>query len=562
MENTTIQTKPGVESINYTKLLELDLTYKVFQFDSKALEELYNRYSPLLYSLINGITYLDDATEEILSEVFSLIWRKIDRFDFSTGNFYSWVVTLARNKALEYIKKNKNAGIIQNKEYLGIDEDFYVFPLLSPGIDPLDINSALRLKENVDKAISEISDVQKYIIHLIYYEGFTVNGISKKLNIPRPTVLEKIRSALNDYTKHFFTEDTKISLPDDERLYFYSLGCMDTEDYPEFINSINGLSEDAKKNFGIFQIISSLLPVIVEIKKPGNEVKNKVAKKLLLVSKEGKLKRIKNLDELPSIDEINKKENFLKKFFNNKNGIHEDYEHVEIHEEFVKHEEVHQEEIPPKEIHYDTRPVLVSRPADDYDAFQKEKLVLLKNAVKKDFRKILILDFFLVIIVSALIGGSVYYFLNERLKSDQTYISNLNGKIDNLNNQLSQLNADQKIFALQNSKDAKVYPLDGTGTNNMGFGKIKIAGNGKEGLLELYNMPELPEEKTYQLWLISKGQPFSLGAFRTTRSNENFLISEFPEIEEKNIDSFLLTAENGDGSSVPSSEIYLSKDLK
>lgn len=561
MENTYTQTKPGVESISYAKLSEIELTYRVVQFDSKALEELYKRYSPLLYTLINGITYQDDATEEILSEVFSIIWRKIDRFDSSTGNFYTWVVTLTRNKAIEYITKNRNVEI-GNESNFGNLEDSYIIPVISPSIDPLDITSALKLKENVDKAISELSDVQKYIIHLIYYEGFTVNGISRKLNIPRQTVIEKIRSALSDYAVHLLPAGFNLTSPKDEQVYFYSIGCMDSNDYAVFINNIGNLSDEAKETLGLFQIISSLLPVIIDIKKPGIETKNKIAKKLLAISQEGKLKRTKNQDILPLIDEVKEKKNFYNKYFDNKTGLSEDFGNLGTKEEFVPHEEVHQEEIPPEEIHYDTRPVLVSRPQEDYDTLQKEKLTLLKNAVKKDFRKILILDLLLVIIVSALIGGSVYYFLNERIKNDQTYISNLNGKIDNLNNQLSQLNADQKIFALQNSKNTKEYPLDGTGANNMGFGKIKIASSGKEGLLELYNIPELPEEKIYQLWLISKGQPFSLGTFRTTRSNEIFLVSELPEIEEKSIDSFLLTVENGDGSSVPSNEVYLSKKLK
>lgn len=561
MENTATQTKYGVESIKYTDLSELELAYKVVQYDSKALEELYNRYSPLLYSLINGITYKNDANEEILSEVFSLIWRKIDHFDFSTGNFYTWIVTLTRNKAVDYLTKNRNEDP-GYKSISDIYEDFYMIPILSPKIDVLDINSALSLNEEVDKAISELTDTQKYIIHLIYYEGYTISSISKKLNISQQTAIEKIRSAFDSFAVHFFPAGFNLVPPEDDRIYIYSSGCMDTDDYPDFINNIHSLPDELKETFGIYQILSSLIPVIIDIKNPGNEVKNMVAKKLFVISKEGKLKRTKTISDLPPLEDVQGKKSFHDKYFYGRTVPPENYEHEETKEEYVHHEEVSREEIPPKEVHYDNRPVLVERSIEDYEAFQKEKLTLLKNAVKKDFKKILILDFFLVIIISALIGGAVYYFLNERIRNDQTYISNLNGKIDNLNEEIIQLNVDQKIFTLQNSKDTKLYSLDGTPANSMGFGRLKISANGKEALLQLFNMPELPEEKIYQLWLISKGQPFSLGTFRTTRSSEDFLVSELPEVEEKNMDSFLLTAEDENGSSFPSNEIYLSRNLK
>lgn len=549
MENTVKETKSGMMLKDYTLYSESELAYLVFKFDSKALEEIYNRYSPLLYSLINEITYKNDVTEEILSEVFSLVWRKIDHFDYASGNFYTWVITLARNKAVDYVSRNRDEAQ-GYKEYSGIYEDFYMLPILSPKIDPLKLDSALSLKEDVDKAITKLSDVQKYIIHLIYYEGFTVTGISKKLNISRESVIEKVRSALNNFTEHFLPEGYKPVPTDDDRIYLYAAGCMDTDDYPEFINSIPDLSENSKEVFGIYQIISSLLPVIIDIKNPMPELKNKVARKLMGLNKHINLKRTKNINDLRVTDSLSKT-SFDEKYFIAKETKQPESKNIPV-----------QEAAPQKEIPVDNRPVLVERPAPDYETYQQEKLALLRNAVKKDFKKILLLDLILVILISALIGGGIYYFLSQQIKNDQAHISNLNNKISSLNNELSKLNVDQKIFTLQNSKDTKSYPLDGTGKNTQGFGTLKISGSGKEGLLSLHNMPELPEEKVYQLWLISKGQPFSLGVFSITRSNEDLLINELPEVDVKNIDSFLLTIEDAEGSSFPSDTIYLSRKLK
>ena len=87
---------------------DIELMQRVVAYDSKALEALYNRYSPILYTLIKKIVTDQNAAEEVLSDVFVIIWRKANLFDFSTGNVYTWVITLTRNKAVDFLKRSLN----------------------------------------------------------------------------------------------------------------------------------------------------------------------------------------------------------------------------------------------------------------------------------------------------------------------------------------------------------------------------------------------------------------------------------------------------------------------
>ena len=82
---------------------------EIARFESRALEELYNRYSPLLYTIIKKITPDQITAEQILIEVFVIIWRKINKFDFNVGNVYSWLETLARNKAIDSLRRDRVA---------------------------------------------------------------------------------------------------------------------------------------------------------------------------------------------------------------------------------------------------------------------------------------------------------------------------------------------------------------------------------------------------------------------------------------------------------------------
>lgn len=187
---------------------DIELMQRVSQNDSKALEVLYNRYSSLLYTLVKKIVSDEKTAEDILSEIFVIIWRKADQFDFYTGNVYTWLVTLARNKAVDTLKRSrlpeKDALTVHAGDHsdMGIYNDAYenefIIPHLSNFIDPLDLRTAFSIKEDVETALNKLTDAQQYVIYLAYYEGLTQKEIAEKLNIPVPTVKSKIKIALGN----------------------------------------------------------------------------------------------------------------------------------------------------------------------------------------------------------------------------------------------------------------------------------------------------------------------------------------------------------------------------
>lgn len=175
---------------------DIELIQRVAGFDSKALEALYNRYSSILYTVIKKIVTDEKLAEEVLTDVFVIIWRKINYFDFNTKNVYTWLITLARNKAVDTLRRNREVENIEeyNEEY----ENKYIIPRLSHEIDALDLNTALGIKGNVEKALNQLTDAQQYVIYLAYYEGLTEKEIAAKLNIPLQTVKSKIKIALTN----------------------------------------------------------------------------------------------------------------------------------------------------------------------------------------------------------------------------------------------------------------------------------------------------------------------------------------------------------------------------
>lgn len=185
----------------YKELKDLELLEKITKFDSRALEELYDRYSRILYTLVKKIAPDQETTDKILVDIFSIIWRKAGKFDFNTGSVYTWLVTLARNKAIDVVRRSRSSQH-RLETYDDEYEDFFIIPTLSKDIDELDLDTANRLGPKVEKALAGLTDAQKYVIHLAYYEGYTVDQIADKLNIPLETVRSKVTTAL-----HLFREN-------------------------------------------------------------------------------------------------------------------------------------------------------------------------------------------------------------------------------------------------------------------------------------------------------------------------------------------------------------------
>lgn len=179
-------------------LTDAEIMLKIAGYDSKALEQLYDRYTPLLYTLIKKIIPEKETAEEILSEVFVIIWRQIDQFDFRSSNVYTWMVTLARNKAIDV--KNRTIGKV-TEEYTDDYEKEKILPKLSPEIESVELEEVLGMKEKIEGAMKSLTDAQRYVIELSYFEGLDESGIAEKLKIPSSTVKSKLQVAIGNLMK-------------------------------------------------------------------------------------------------------------------------------------------------------------------------------------------------------------------------------------------------------------------------------------------------------------------------------------------------------------------------
>jgi len=176
------------------ELTDIELIQRISNRDSKALENLYDRFSPVLYTLVKRIVVKKEVAEEILADIFVIIWKKSSMFDYNSSNLFSWLITLTRNKALDYIRR-ENSSI--SDEYDDDYENTFIIPNLSTIIPPNNIEKSFNSRDKIFVAFHNLTDAQQYVLSLAYYDGLTESEIAKKLKIPLLTVKSKIRVALN-----------------------------------------------------------------------------------------------------------------------------------------------------------------------------------------------------------------------------------------------------------------------------------------------------------------------------------------------------------------------------
>lgn len=187
-----------------TQIADIELFQKISNRDSKALESLYDRYSPVLYTLVKRIVVDKEVAEEILADIFVIIWQKSSMFDINSGNLYSWLINLSRNKALDFIKREKS---LITDEYNDEYENVFIIPAISTLIPSNDLDKTFSNREKIYSAVHNLTEAQQYVLSLAYYDGLTESEIAKKLNIPLLTVKSKIRVALNSVKENLAKEE-------------------------------------------------------------------------------------------------------------------------------------------------------------------------------------------------------------------------------------------------------------------------------------------------------------------------------------------------------------------
>ena len=165
------------------------LVRRLLQRDVSAFEELYDRHSRLVYALVLRILQQATTTEEVVQDVFLQLWRNTAQYDGSRGPFVPWLLTIARNRALDQLRLKSER---QRRREEQTDE-------LPPVVAIPDFEGSLDEKRRADRVrelMNSLNPQQRRAIELAYFEGLSHSEIANALKEPLGTVKSWIRNGL------------------------------------------------------------------------------------------------------------------------------------------------------------------------------------------------------------------------------------------------------------------------------------------------------------------------------------------------------------------------------
>ncbi len=164
------------------------LILQMQQKNEKAFERLYTMYSEALHGIIYSIVLEETIAEEVLQDTFIKIWDNSEAYDVKKGRFFTWILNIARNTAID---KTRSKNYKNSKKNLTTTN----FVDILTSYDNLNsTTNAIGIKKFVDK----LKPMCINIIELLFFKGYTQKDASEELEIPLGTLKTRNRNCLRD----------------------------------------------------------------------------------------------------------------------------------------------------------------------------------------------------------------------------------------------------------------------------------------------------------------------------------------------------------------------------
>jgi len=175
--------------------------------DLGALDQLYEQYGVMAFSIAYRITGDRAAAEDVVQESFLGAWRNAARYVDGRGTVRTWLLSIVHHRAIDAIRRRRPTMELPDAD-VGLPD-----PLVMP-------DTWTEVAEGLDRAaiqlaLERISDVQREAIELAYFNGLTQTEIAERVGLSQMHVSRLLRSSL-DALRQELDGDGRGAAPDDQ----------------------------------------------------------------------------------------------------------------------------------------------------------------------------------------------------------------------------------------------------------------------------------------------------------------------------------------------------------
>ncbi len=179
-----------IESLESSEPSDEALLLRIAGGDVAAFENLYDRHAGLIFSLAVRILRNEAEAEDALQEICLMIWERAGLFDARLGRPVSWLITLARNKAIDRLRRSHRKAEV----LAAAASDSAVL-----GSEPRDASRSMIQDEaagTVRTVLAGLPPEQRVAIELAYFNGLTQAEIADVMKEPLGTIKARIRRGM------------------------------------------------------------------------------------------------------------------------------------------------------------------------------------------------------------------------------------------------------------------------------------------------------------------------------------------------------------------------------
>ncbi len=165
--------------------MEEEIVYRLRDRDKEAIRLIFDNYGPVLLNIIMRVVKDEAMAQDVLQEALLKFWKNGSSYDSEKGSLFTWLTRIARNAAIDKTRT----------------KDFRLTETSRTAVDLVSISDSVGQESDLDQLymkqmIDQLPEVQRELIDLAYFQGYTQKEISDNLEMPLGTVKSRIRLAI------------------------------------------------------------------------------------------------------------------------------------------------------------------------------------------------------------------------------------------------------------------------------------------------------------------------------------------------------------------------------
>ena len=154
--------------------------------DRTAFEALYRKTSAHIFSVILRVVSDRAEAEDLLQDVYINVWRRAAAFDATRGSAMTWLIALARNRAIDRLREHRESTL----------DDADALAIHSDDPTPSRLAEASEARLRLERCLQLLQPQHRNAVREAFFSGLAYSELAQRLDVPLGTLKSWIRRSL------------------------------------------------------------------------------------------------------------------------------------------------------------------------------------------------------------------------------------------------------------------------------------------------------------------------------------------------------------------------------